>query len=181
MKFTLLLALVLIPIWLCACGLGSEDSDDKGLAGGTPIDNSTEMEILITVTCDEDLDLTPESGIKVDWMDRERGWTATVDGDEFTLTRRSSCGDECSVTEEIVLVSVDGECPSVVSASSVLREAMTSQGPAEFVTRAMKGTLEIQDWDMESGVLSGRQGSWAAGSIWRSTRRSSRARSRRKR
>jgi len=151
-----MLALVLIPMSLCACDMGSESGDAEGPLGGAPVGNTSETETSITVTCDEDLGLTPESGIKIDWMDRERGWAVAVDGNEFTLTRRSSCGDECSVSEEIVLVSVDGECPSVVSVRSVLQEAMTSQGEVETVTRATKGNLEIQDWDLENGILSGR-------------------------
>lgn len=156
MKTILLLALVLMPMGLCACDLGSDNTDAENPLGGAPVGNTTGTETSISVVCDEDLDLTPASGIRIDWMDLERGWTVTVDGDEFTLTRRSSCGDECSVTEEIVLNSVDGECPSVVSVRSVLREAMTSQGTVEEVTRATTGTLEIQDWDLESGVFSGR-------------------------
>lgn len=147
MKYALLLALVLIPLCLCACGFGSDNTDGEDPA---------EAESSISVVCGEDLNLTPASGIKVDWMDLERGWVVTVVGNEFNLTRRSSCGDECGVTEEIVLVSENGECPSVVSARSVLREGMTSRGTVETVTRATIGSLEIQDWDLESGVLSGR-------------------------
>jgi len=155
MKPTLLLSLVLVSISLCACDMGSEKTGDENPLGGGPTGTSNEVETSITVTCDEDLGLNPESGIKIDWMDIEQGWRVAVDGDEITLSRQSSCGDECSTIEEIVLISVDGECPSVLSARSVLHEDMTSQGPMETVTSATEGSLEIQDWDMETGVFSG--------------------------
>jgi hypothetical protein len=149
MKTTLTITLTFGLILLCACDLESGPAGD-------PEKDTTPSESAIAVECDVDLGLTPEAGVKIDWMDRERAWTVVVDGGAITLSRLSSCGDECTLTEEIVLTSADGGCPALVSARTVLYESMTWQGDGETETRATTGTLAIQDWDLETGVFSGR-------------------------
>lgn len=110
----------------------------------------------VEVECDVDLGLTKESGTKIDWMDEARTWSVSVDNGRITLARQGSCGDECGFFEEIVLDSGGGGCPTFVSASVVQREAMSPKGMQEKETLATEGRVQIQDWDLERGVFSGK-------------------------
>jgi len=119
-------------------------------------DSSVKDKPMIEVRCGADLALTPESGVVEDWTGAVRSWEAVVEGDTLTLARRYSCGDECSITEEIVLAGFAETCPRFVSASATRTDAGGALGPASKTTRAVKGTLEIESWNPESGVVSGR-------------------------
>jgi hypothetical protein len=110
----------------------------------------------IEVRCGVDLGLTPESGVIEDWAGATRSWGAVAEEDTLTLTRRYSCGDECSMTEEIVLAGISEECPRFVSASVTRTDAGGALGSASKTTRAEKGTLEIEEWNPKAGVVSGR-------------------------
>lgn len=109
----------------------------------------------IEIRCPVDLGLTPESGLVEDWAGAKRSWEAVVEGDTLTLTRRYSCGDECSITEEIVLGGISEDCPVFVSASAKRSDAGGALGPTSKITRAGKGTLEIEEWNPKLGVVSG--------------------------
>jgi hypothetical protein len=119
-------------------------------------DSNVKEEPMIEVRCGADLGLTPASGTIEDWAGVMRSWKAAVDGDIVTLTRRRSCGDECSITEVIVLAGFAETCPRFVSASSTRTDAGGALGPTSKTTRAAEGTLEIEEWNPKSGVVSGR-------------------------
>ena len=141
-----------VPYVCCVIGMfafaaspGCLESDST--AGETP---------KIDVRCGVDLGLTPDSGIFEDWAGAIQSWAVVVDEDTLTLRRRYSCGDECSTTEVMVLTGLKDECPRFVSASVTRSEAGGALGPTSRTTRAAEGTLEIEQWDPESGVVSGR-------------------------
>ena len=119
-------------------------------------DSIVKEEPMIEVRCGADLALTPESGVVKDWNGAERSWEAVVEGDTLTLARRYACGDECSITEVIVLAGSAEDCPRFVSASSTRTDAGGALGPTSKTTRAAEGTLEIEEWNPKSGVVSGR-------------------------
>lgn len=136
---------------ICGCQTEQTASSDSAQTV-----NANPNRAAVEVECDVDLGLTKASGIKIDWMDEERIWSVAIDDGQFTLTRHGSCGDECGFVEEISLASADGECPEFVSARRVYHEYMSAKGPSERETRATEGTLEIQDWDVERGIISGK-------------------------
>jgi hypothetical protein len=126
------------------------------VAGCLAEESGTRNKTEIDVRCPVELGLTPESGVVEDWVGAARAWEARVEDGRLTLTRRYSCGDECAFTEEIVLSGLAEECPAFVSASLKRSDAGGALGPAAKTTAASKGTLEIESWDPESGIVSGR-------------------------
>lgn len=122
---------------------------------GTQHVNARGEAVQIVVECDVDLGLTLESGVRVDWNEDARTWTVAEEGSRITLKRSGMCGDECGWVEEIVFENT-GPCPAFVSARVAQREGMGAKGPVENVTRAAEGKVQLQDWDPQGGIISGR-------------------------
>jgi hypothetical protein len=125
------------------------------VASGCLSDGSSADQPKIDVECPVALQLGPESGTFEDWSGGRCSWESASNDGKVTLTRRSTCGDECGVTEEIVLEGLDQSCPKFVSARVTRTDAGGALGRTEETTRAQKGVLKIQDWGAGSGIISG--------------------------
>lgn len=109
----------------------------------------------IDVECQADLGLTEESGIVIDWDEKERSWNCSIDAAQITFTRSGLCGDECNFIEEMILGSITDSCPRFVSAKYIKIEAGSAAGTVRDTTWATEGTLKIERWEYPTGVLSG--------------------------
>lgn len=127
-----------------------------GLVGCTGKVEPTRAPIDLAVECGISLGLTEEDGIKEDWGGNLQSWSGSREGNRLTFTRRGMCGDECNFTEEIVLILLAGDCPSLLSARVTETDAGSAAGAIEHTRWANEGALQIQDWDPDNGPTSGR-------------------------
>ncbi|HEX5131881.1 MAG TPA: hypothetical protein VFX92_05280 [Candidatus Krumholzibacteria bacterium] len=121
-----------------ACGTRSRAGDDA-----------------IVVRCGVNMGIIADDGVRTDWGG-SAAWTAELRADTLSLRRTGRCGDECTYTEEVVLSDVGSACPRLVAARRIRRESGSPAGRTETVLRAAHGTLDIQDWKVPYGRVSGR-------------------------
>ena len=140
------------PLSWCVIGVLASTVSSGCLAEESSVKESPQID----VRCAVNLGLTPESGLLEDWAGATRSWETVVEENRITLTRRYACGDECAMTEEIVLGGLSDDCPAFVSARVTRTDAGGALGPTAKTTQAKKGTLEIEEWNPKSGVVSGR-------------------------
>ena len=137
MSAMLLLALSLIIV---GCNIAGSKNDETAK---------------IAVECGVDLKLTEKSGFVVDWNDIQQAWNVAVEEDRLVLTRRGMCGDECAFEDRIVLSGMSEDCPGFLSATVTTTDEGGALGPTTTTETALNGTLKIQDWDSDRGIVSG--------------------------
>jgi len=110
----------------------------------------------LRVTCGHELGIADTTGVSRDWAGRRVKWSAIPVGDTLVITRHKMCGDECSRLDEIRLAPFSSaECPTFVSVRQVSSE-YGSPVPTEEETVFLEGTILLQDWGWNRGVVSGR-------------------------
>jgi len=112
-------------------------------------------EDVIEVTCGVQLGIDAAKASRKDWSGEQRGWSAEASGDTLYVVRKGQCGDECTYADELVFARLGDPCPQLLRASMTRHDA-GSPVPAPKATHAQRGVLEIQDWDLAGGVVSGR-------------------------
>ncbi len=146
---------ILVVLFFLALGCGNDgaaESVESGITGSDPPSSeppppTDPIGSQFVVECDVDLGLGPKDATILDFMDREQAWHAEWDGDTLVLTRRYSCGDECSEKEVLRIADALAECPESIEVRVTLRDHGSPRDIVQ-VEEPQEGTLTLQDWDV---------------------------------